>query len=236
MRLLFTFTRDRSMAFISHLDMIRLFLRAFRRVSLPLVYSQGFNPHPRFMLALPLPLGVTAADEYAEVSLIEYFNPQSFIDMMKVQLPEGLSVKEAWAAKPETPSLASLVYAALYRAEPLNSNHLERDDLSISDALARLLASEEIMMKRITKNKKTVYTNVRPFIIEARVDAGPENSLALELLLKAGSGGGVSPFFVLGQIETEPGGIKLQVAEWQVHRVLLYTNKNGHLKPLSEGV
>lgn len=236
MRLLFTFTRDRSMACISHLDMIRLFLRAFRRACLPLAYSQGFNPHPRFMLALPLPLGVTAADEYAELSLIEYYNPQTFIDIMKAQLPEGLSVKEAWAAKQGNPSLASIVHAALYRAELLNSDHPERDDLSISGALARLLDREEIMMKRITKNKKTVYTNIRPFIIEARVDAGQENSLALELLLKAGSSGGVSPFFVIGQIEPEPGGMKLQAAEWQVHRVLLYTNKNGHLKPLSEGV
>ena len=43
---------------ISHLDLMRLFQRAFKRAGLPLKHSQGFNPRPYVAVALPLSVGV----------------------------------------------------------------------------------------------------------------------------------------------------------------------------------
>ncbi|MFH1087432.1 MAG: TIGR03936 family radical SAM-associated protein, partial [Chloroflexota bacterium] len=57
-RLRLKFGRDRSLRFISHLDLMRLWERAFRRAGVPLAYSQGFTPHPSISLAAPLALGV----------------------------------------------------------------------------------------------------------------------------------------------------------------------------------
>ncbi|MGM0653222.1 MAG: TIGR03936 family radical SAM-associated protein, partial [Bacillota bacterium] len=70
-RLSFSFARKIELAYISHLDMMRLLLRALHRSGLPLAYSQGYNPHPRLTLALPLPLGVTASEEFGEVFFTE---------------------------------------------------------------------------------------------------------------------------------------------------------------------
>ena len=55
--------------FIGHLDMLRTFQRAFRRASVPLEYSKGFNPHPLVSFAYPLGLGMTSEDEYADITL-----------------------------------------------------------------------------------------------------------------------------------------------------------------------
>ncbi|MFH1384890.1 MAG: TIGR03936 family radical SAM-associated protein, partial [Candidatus Omnitrophota bacterium] len=41
------FSKQKELIYISHLDVVRLFMRTFRRADLPLVYTQGYNPHPK---------------------------------------------------------------------------------------------------------------------------------------------------------------------------------------------
>ncbi len=236
MRLVFSFAREWALSFISHLDLVRLFLRAFSRSSLPLAYSQGFNPHPRFALALPLPLGVTASGEYGEVSLTENIDPCFFIETLSGQLPEGLRVTGAREAKPDLPALASLVCAALYRAEPFPGSTANFDEGSLETGLVRLMQRQEIIMERTTKKKKVVQVNVRPFILEAWIDKAEKDKIALEMLLKAGSSGGVSPFFILGELEPKPACPASPAAGWQVHRKFLYRCEEGKTKLLAEGL
>ena len=48
------FEKKGSAVWISHLDLMRLFQRAFKRADLPLKHTQGFNPRPSVSIALPL--------------------------------------------------------------------------------------------------------------------------------------------------------------------------------------
>jgi len=57
-RLRVRFCRGEELKFISHLDIIRLWLRAMRRAGIPLEYTEGFSPHPRISLAVPLSVGL----------------------------------------------------------------------------------------------------------------------------------------------------------------------------------
>jgi hypothetical protein len=50
-------------AFLSHLDLIRALPRAFRRLELPLHYSQGFHPKPDMTFGPALSLGVASLGE-----------------------------------------------------------------------------------------------------------------------------------------------------------------------------
>ena len=51
------FSKTGAMCYISHLDMMRLFNRLFKRADIRLAYSKGFNPHPKMGFAQPLSLG-----------------------------------------------------------------------------------------------------------------------------------------------------------------------------------
>ncbi len=235
MRIRFSFARKMALSYISHLDMLRLFLRALSRSGLSLAYSQGYNPHPHFNLALPLPLGVTAGEEYGEVFFTEEVMPERFVKLLKMQLPEALVITGAFAADPEGPSLASLVNAARYRAVPKSGCGAAVKPKLLMVALDRLMAEEEILVRRKNKKNKVTFTNVRPYILEATVEEF-ENELLLNLLLQAGSQGGVSPVFVIGQLEPESGTGKLHAYDWQIHREKLYFKNNGALRPLHEGV
>ena len=54
---------------ISHLDLMRLFQRAFKRAGLPLTHTKGFNPRPSVSIALPLSLGVSSCCELLDFDL-----------------------------------------------------------------------------------------------------------------------------------------------------------------------
>ena len=52
MKLRMQITKDKDIRFISHLEYVRTIGRAIRRAKLPAAYSEGFNPHLKFSLAL----------------------------------------------------------------------------------------------------------------------------------------------------------------------------------------
>lgn len=66
-RLLFAKTGDA--VWMSHLDLMRLFQRAFKRAGLPLTHTQGYNPRPSVSIALPLSVGVESICELLDFDL-----------------------------------------------------------------------------------------------------------------------------------------------------------------------
>ena len=54
---------------ISHLDLMRLFQRAFQRAGFTLKHTQGFNPRPSVSIALPMSVGVESGCELLDFEL-----------------------------------------------------------------------------------------------------------------------------------------------------------------------
>ncbi len=237
-RIKFLFDRTERLAFLSHLDLVRLFIRALRRAHLPLAYSQGFNPHPRLALALPLPLGVLAENEPGELYFVEQVKAEEFKKELGSHLPEGVCLKQAFTAALDEPALASQVEAALYRAElrELPEIASQWNEQQVSRALSRMLKKEEILAPRRGKKNKTGYKNVRPGIIRAEIVKNNSGPAAVELYLKAGSRGGVSPFFLLEQLANETGNVSLSGECWRLYRQGLYRSDGKLLMTLPEGM
>ncbi len=63
------FEKKGNAVWISHLDLMRLFQRAFKRAGLPLTHTQGFNPRPSVSIALPLSVGVESSCELLDIEL-----------------------------------------------------------------------------------------------------------------------------------------------------------------------
>jgi radical SAM-linked protein len=90
-----TFTKKGLMKYISHLDLMRLFMRALRRAELPIKMTEGFNPHPKISIKRALKLGLESESEEATFVLREPISPQDFKQRLQKQLPEGIFIKEA---------------------------------------------------------------------------------------------------------------------------------------------
>ena len=63
------FEKTGQSVWISHLDLMRVFQRAFKRAGLPLTHTQGFNPRPSVSIALPLSVGVESVCELLDFDL-----------------------------------------------------------------------------------------------------------------------------------------------------------------------
>jgi len=93
-RINFTFAKKGTMKFISHLDLMRLFMRAVRRAALPIKMTEGFSPHPKISLKRALKLGVESDNEEATFVLREPIALEDFQQRLQEQLSEGIYIRE----------------------------------------------------------------------------------------------------------------------------------------------
>ena len=82
------------MRYISHLDLMRLFMRAMRRAEFPLKMTEGFSPHPKLSFKRALKLGVESQHEEGSIVLKFPVALEDFKHRLQKQLPEGIEVKD----------------------------------------------------------------------------------------------------------------------------------------------
>lgn len=139
-RLRVRYGRGEEIKFISHLDMIRFWQRAMRRADLPLAYSEGFHPHPRILLALPLALGMTSEAELMDTYLERPVGAATFLGALQRQLPKGAELYQAFPIPPGAPSLQSQVRFADYRV--VAQTEMSRSE--VAEAIKDLLLLESL--------------------------------------------------------------------------------------------
>jgi radical SAM-linked protein len=105
-----------------------------------LEYTEGFSPHPRISLAVPLSVGVTAENELMDISMTKVISPHWFTDTVNRQLPEGLKVLEATPISPNVPSLQSQVRFTQYQV----AVRTDKSEEETKTAIDNLLAAESI--------------------------------------------------------------------------------------------
>ena len=83
--------------YISHLDLMRVFQRAFKRAGLPLTHTKGFNPRPSVSIALPLSLGVESGCELLDFELEgEKLDNAEICRLLNEALIDGVRVLEVY--------------------------------------------------------------------------------------------------------------------------------------------
>ncbi len=89
----FCFEKQGRAAYLSHLDVMRTFQRAFIRAGIRIRHSEGFNPHPKMSIALPLQLGCESLCELLDASVLD--GPEDMVGALNAVLPEGMRVLSA---------------------------------------------------------------------------------------------------------------------------------------------
>lgn len=150
------------MRFTSHRDFARAFERAVRRAGIPIAYSQGFTPHPKISYASASPTGVASEAEFLELGLQAEVEPEQLRAALDAALSPGLDVLDA-ATAAGAASLADLIDASLWRIELP-----EVEPARLSAAVDAFLATEEIMVERLTKQGRRRF-DTRAAVVQARV-------------------------------------------------------------------
>lgn len=156
--------------FASHRDFQRALERALRRAGIPMAYSAGFSPHPKISYANAAPTGTASEAEYLEIGLSQVCDPEDLRRRIDEALPPGLDILDAVVVR--TSDFADRLQASRWRIELPGLTPDEADA-----AVARLLAADEVLVERLTKNGLRTF-DARSALVEAHVaPAGDPASL-----------------------------------------------------------
>lgn len=188
MKYVIEFSKTGRMSYISHLDLSRVFLRALRMTGLRPAYSQGFNPHPKMSIALPLSLGQSSVCELIEIETLDDCATNNTIDDLNSRLPNDIHVLSL-RKKPESfsKSLASYVSAAEYEI-------LCDGIFDANVRLEKFFAQDHIMVKKTSKKTgQTTEKDIRPDMLSVSVRKELRGWLLCRVVLRAEAGSVLSP-------------------------------------------
>ncbi|HEU5180773.1 MAG TPA: TIGR03960 family B12-binding radical SAM protein [Candidatus Polarisedimenticolia bacterium] len=173
------------MRYLSHLELSRTMMRAFRRADIPMAYTEGFHPMPRLAFASALAVGVESLGDYLDFETTRELDPEAMRSAANASLPGGIGLDSIAPVSPGAETLGELVNAARYAVR------LERslgDEALEPDLAARLAGATELKVMRERKGR-TEELDVLPSIHRLAV----RDSATLEMILKVGGSGTARP-------------------------------------------
>ncbi len=200
-RLRLTFAVSDGASYVPHLDLTRAWVRALRRLGLPLAYSLGFNPHPRASLAAPLPVGFRAECELLDVFFDAPVDASSLAARLPAELPRGLTLRSVEPVPLQAPPLPSQVIAADYLIGFFGPPP------GLADRVARLLSAATLPYTRARADKRISF-DLRPRILEAQV-CERDGQPVLTLRLAHGPAGAARPDDVLAVLGLTPENARI---------------------------
>lgn len=93
------FAKTGRACYISHLDLMRTFPRAFLRAGLDAKQTEGFNQHTFVSIALPLSLGYSSCCEILEFELLSAVPLEEVPARLNAVLPEGIEVLKCYESQ-----------------------------------------------------------------------------------------------------------------------------------------
>ena len=175
LRLLFEKTGDS--IWISHLDLMRVFQRTFRRAGLLLKHSQGFTPRAIVSIALPLSVGVESQCELLDFEVTQDTDGSGIAEKLNEGLPEGLRVLDCYEAKRPVRELA-------YLQADMELEYDHGVPEGAAEALTELFHRPELLIEKRTKRKQLAEVDIAP-MIRSIAFAEEENLLRAAVTVRA---------------------------------------------------
>lgn len=170
------FEKTGNAVWISHLDLMRLFQRAFKRAGLALKHTQGFNPRPSVSIALPLSVGADSCCELLDFELDGNVPSNDEICVrLNRALVEGVRVLRVYDDGRKLRDLALLSCTI----------DLEYDRGGAEDAalqIEAMFAQEAVTVTKKSKNGP-VEVDIIPMIKKLSVAAQDDNTVRLQALV-----------------------------------------------------
>ena len=160
--------------FISHLDLMRLFQRAFKRAGLPLTHTQGFNPRPSVSIALPLSLGAESHCELLDFDLESPVPLEDIRNRLNAALIDGIRVREVYD------NGAKIKYLALLQGR-LTLEYDGGIPAGAEAAIGQLFARETLVLEKKNRNGVT-QQDIIPMIRNLEISRISEGELRLDVL------------------------------------------------------
>lgn len=171
------FKKEGKAVYISHLDLMRLFQRAFLRAGLTVRHTEGFNPHAYISVALPLSVGFESDCELLDFELISGCGLSEVPEKLNAVMPEGIAVLSAYEADRKLKDIAWL------RAKGVLEYDRGADDSLIGELLRFYKSKEIVVLKKSKKGFREI--DIIPCIAELQIIKSGDTLIELNSVLAA---------------------------------------------------
>ncbi|MCF0142364.1 MAG: DUF2344 domain-containing protein [Parasporobacterium sp.] len=153
MKIRIKFTKEESVKFLGHLDIMRSFQKCFNRANVKMNYSEGFNPHQKMTFALPLGVGITSRAEYLDAQVADGQDPDVIADSLNKHIGTGFKVLGVIALPENAPAAMAIVKYAAFTVKVPDAAALKTEEFlsqpSIPAVKTTKSGSKEIDLKKL---------------------------------------------------------------------------------------
>lgn len=181
--------------YISHLDLVRTFMKVVIRAQLPLWYSEGFNPKPRLVFSAPLSVGAESETEFLDIRLSSPMDPAEVMERINRNVTDECRMLEAYVPATRLSELMWLAYDIRI--------HTNGADAEMAQRAQDILTGGTLIVEKKTKTG-IAPTDIRPKIREATVTAA-DGTLLVRAVLSADSAAFLNPDYLIRALKERMG-------------------------------
>ncbi len=189
------FSKKGALQFISHLDLMRTMTKLVVRADINVYYTEGFNPKPKLVFALPLSVGTESEMELVDLKV---YDQSPDLDGIKKRLADAsvpdIEILDAYIPTTKFRDIAFSRYTVRMHASAIGCDAPEK--------VAEMMKSPVIVTKRTKSGEAD--TDIRPFIRSLDV-TGEVGVLMLDVTLAADPEHYLNPEYVVTAIRNYLG-------------------------------
>ncbi len=183
------FTKTGALQFISHLDLMRTVTRIVVRADINVYYTEGYNPKPKLVFALPLSVGTESMIELLDLKVYDQEPDCEMIlrNLQRETVP-GIEILDVYRPTTKFRDIATADYEIKMQASAIKSG--------AAMAVGKMMNKPIIVTKRSKSGEHEC--DIREFIrsltvksvkgkltVNAKLTAGPDNYLNPEYVVTA---------------------------------------------------
>lgn len=180
------FSKVGDLMYISHLDLARTMQRIILRSGIDIWYSEGFNPQPKMVFAVPLPTGVESNCELLDIKLNSYMSNEEIKNRLNDNLPEQMRVLEVYNPEVKFKEISYIDYTIKINSPKLNAQSKAK--------IEELFGGECILTKKTKSGEKEV--NITDYIKLFDIECN-EGSAQIHTILASGNEMNLSPELII---------------------------------------
>ncbi len=185
------FSKKGALQFISHLDLMRTMTKLVVRANINVYYTEGFNPKPKLVFALPLSVGTESELELVDLKVYDQVLDVDEIKrrLIDATVPE-IEIKDVYVPETKFRDIAHSRYLIEMHASAINA--------ASADAVGAMMKAPVVVTKR-TKSGETE-CDIRPFIKSISVE-GTDGELKLDVTLAADPEHYLNPEYIVTAVK-----------------------------------
>lgn len=207
------FAKTGRACYISHLDLMRTFPRAFLRAGLSVKQTEGFNQHSFVSIALPLSLGYSSRCEILEFELLDDIPLSEVPGRMNAVLPEGIEVLDCYESQVPLRNIAWIQWRCCLTFDNGIPQNAEEQFL-------KLFHTDSLVIQKPSKKSKKGYVELDLIPLIHSLELKQEgNDLVLGAVLAA-QNPGLNPELLISAAKERCGDFQPDFVEYERLEVL----------------